>query len=68
MEGLYNDQWELSGLSHDDQPGGPKHVIPIFEDDIVPSLAPDWKPPSFSTEEVQSSQESSSSEEEGIVM
>jgi hypothetical protein len=49
MEGLYNDQGELSGLPHDDQPGGPKNVKPIFEDDIVPSLPPDWKPPSYLT-------------------
>ena len=50
MEDLYNDQGELSGLPHDDQPGRPKNVKPIFEEDIVPSLAPDWKPPTFSQE------------------
>ena len=38
------------GLPHDQQPAGaPKKCLPFFEDDIVPSLPPDWKPPSFST-------------------
>ena len=49
MEALNDYQGELSGIPHDDQPGGPKNVKPIYEDDIVPSLPPDWKQPSFST-------------------
>ena len=68
MEALNDDQGELSGLPHDDQLGGPNKCQALYNDDIVPSLPPDWKPPSFSTEEVQSSHESSSSEEVGIVM
>jgi hypothetical protein len=55
MEDLHNDyQGELSGLPHDDRPGGPKNVKPFLEDDIVPDLPSDWKPLSFSTEDVQS--------------
>jgi hypothetical protein len=37
------------GLPHDQQPAGaPKKCVPFFDEDIVPSLPPDWKPPSFS--------------------
>ena len=28
----------------------PKKCVPFFDEDIVPSLPPDWKPPSFSQE------------------
>jgi hypothetical protein len=29
-------------------PVTPKKCVPFFDEDIVPSLPPDWKPPSFS--------------------
>ena len=34
------------------------------DDDIVPSLPPDWQPPSFSTQEILSSADVSENEEE----
>jgi hypothetical protein len=68
MEAPNDYQGEQPGLPNDDLPGGPRKCQNFIEDDIVPSLPPDWKPPTFSTEEVQSSHESSSSDEEGIVM
>jgi hypothetical protein len=68
MDALNDYYGEQPGLPNDDQLGGPNKCQALYNDDIVPSLPPDWKPPSFSTEEVQSSQESSSSEEVGIVM
>ena len=34
------------------------------DDDLVPSLPPDWKPPSFSTQEILSSADVSENEEE----
>ena len=32
----------------DEAPATPKKCVPFFDEDIVPSLPPDWKPPSFS--------------------
>ena len=34
------------------------------DDDIVPSLPPDWQPPAFLTEEVPTSESEASEEEE----
>jgi hypothetical protein len=35
-----------------------------LDDDIVPSLPPDWQPPAFLTEEVPTSESEASEEEE----
>ena len=32
----------------DEAPVTPEKCVPFFDEDIVPSLSPDWKPPSFS--------------------
>ena len=50
-------------------PPAPTPVAPIWEDrhlddDIVPSLPPDWQPPAFLTEEVSVSESEASEEEE----
>jgi hypothetical protein len=37
-------------------------------DDLVPSLPPDWQPPTFSTQETPTSQPEGSDDEEGEVI
>ena len=52
--------------------GGPPAPTPAaptvkdrpLDDDIVPSLPPDWRPPAFLTEEVPTSESEASEEEE----
>ena len=50
-------------------PPAPTPAAPTWEDrplddDIVPSLPPDWRPPAFLTEEVPTSESEASEEEE----
>jgi hypothetical protein len=45
-------------------PAAPTWEDRPLDDDIVPSLPPDWQPPAFLTEEVPTSESEASEEEE----
>ena len=56
MEDPPQQQEEAHRAKHDEAPEVPKKWLPFFEDDIDPSLPPNWKPPTFTTlEEMLSS-------------